>query len=358
MRDEDSLIRKIARAVPSVTGRSRGSSGLVLGIGDDGAILDSRPGQQWVISCDAFIEGVHFLVEVHPPDSAGYKALVRAASDLVAMGATPRLFLLTLALPQMRTGQWLDEFLRGMRRAARYLDMRLAGGDTTASRTISISITVLGEIEAGRRPDKRHPGRVPDRQGGAQPLTRSGGRPGDRIYVSGNLGQAQIGLELIRSGARLRGKRSVTGRGQDALRAHLYPRLRVELGRWLSRNRVASAMMDLSDGLSTDLARLCRASSVGAKLYAVRIPVVSPSADVLKLLPPRPNLLNAALHGGDDYELLFTVPTANEKRLPDAPDFSELTCVGELTRERRIVLVDGNDNAMPLESCGWDPFRK
>lgn len=357
MRDEDSLIRTIARAVPSVTGRSRGSSGLVLGIGDDGAILDSRPGQQWVISCDAFIEGVHFLVEVHPPDSAGYKALVRAASDLVAMGATPRLFLLTLALPQTRTGPWLDEFLRGMRRAARYLDMRLAGGDTTASRTISISITVLGEIEAGRRPDKRHAGRVPDGQGGAQPLTRSGGHPGDRIYVSGTLGLAQIGLELIRRGRRASKRPNATKSVQDALRVHLYPRLRVELGRWLSRNRVASAMMDLSDGLSTDLARLCRASGVGAKLYAARIPVVSPSADVLKLLPRRSNLLNAALHGGDDYELLFTVPATNEKRLRGAPDSRRLACIGELTRERRIVLLEGNGNPMPLESCGWDPFR-
>lgn len=359
MRDEDQLIQRIARAVPSVTGQTRDSYGIVLGIGDDAAILGSRRGQEWVMSCDAFIEGVHFLGDIHPADSVGYKALVRAASDLVAMGAAPQLFLMTLALAESRTGRWLDQFLKGMRRAARYLDMRLAGGDTTTSPTVSISITVLGQIDSGGRTGRGHAGILRAAGGGAQALTRSGGRPADRIYVSGMLGRAQIGLELIRRGTKASRKPGAVKNGQDPLlRAHLYPRLRVGLGRWLSRNRVASAMMDLSDGLSSDLTRLCGASGVGAKLYAARIPAVSVSSEALKALPRGFDLQNAALHGGDDYELLFTVPAGNEKRLRAAPDFSELTCIGELTRNRHVVLVGAEGRARPLESAGWDPFRK
>jgi thiamine-monophosphate kinase len=341
MRDEDSLIRRIARAVSPKAGRDR-RYGLSLGIGDDAAILVSRSHQQWVISCDAFIEGVHFLANVHPPDSVGYKALVRATSDLVAMGARPRLFLLTLAIPEPRTGRWLDEFLGGMRRAARYLDMQLAGGDTTMSRSVAMNVTVLGEIGSA----------------GERALTRSGGRAGDRIYVSGILGRAQIGLELIRDIKRRNAVRKVAEPLHGALQAHLYPRIRVELGRWLAHHRVASAMMDLSDGLSSDLARLCHASGVGAKLFADRIPATSPSDALRKLLPRGFDALEAALHGGDDYELLLTVPPKNEAQLRRAPDFCALTCIGELTRDRRILLVGADGKRTALNPAGWDPFRK
>lgn len=342
MRNEDSLIRRITRAVAQGGGRARNRYGLALGIGDDAAILISHSGRQWVISCDAFIERVHFLADVHPPDSVGYKALVRATSDLVAMGATPRLFLLTLAIPEGRTGRWLDELLRGMRRAARYLDMQLAGGDTTTSGAVAISITVLGEIGSL----------------GENALMRSGGRAGDRIYVSGTLGRAQIGLELTRRMRRTGKKGPVAKLAERALQAHLYPSLRLRLGRWLARNSVASAMMDLSDGLSSDLARLCQASGVGARLWAERMPVSRPSPQVSKLLPRRFDALQAALHGGDDYELLFTVSRKNEAQLRKAPDSRELTCIGELTRDRGILLLDADKKPTALKPAGWDPFRK
>src|SRR5208282_4420953 len=161
---EGQLVERTARAIPSRSGR-RGAANLRLGIGDDAAVLLTTGGAEWILSCDAFLEGVHFLEKAHPPDSVGYKALVRAASDLVAMGATPRLFLLTLAIPSRLTGVWLDSFLRGMARAARLLDMRLAGGDTTRSRSLYISVTVLGEVSRGNA------------------IARSGARPGDIIYV-------------------------------------------------------------------------------------------------------------------------------------------------------------------------------
>src|SRR6202020_1662628 len=132
MHKEDQLVERIGRKVPSIVGR-RAPGTLRLGIGDDSAILSPGGRNDWVLSCDAFLEGVHFLAKTHPADSVGYKSLVRATSDLAAMGATPRYFLLTLAIPASRAGTWLDEFLNGMVRAARSLEIVLAGGDTTKS---------------------------------------------------------------------------------------------------------------------------------------------------------------------------------------------------------------------------------
>jgi thiamine-monophosphate kinase len=351
-RSEDLLIQRIARAFPSGSCAGRAGQDLVLGMGDDAAILAAPRSRQWVVSCDAFVEGVHFLPDLHPADSIAYKALARATSDLVAMGALPRLFLLALAFPKGRTGRWLDEFLRGLRRAARDLDMRLAGGDTTASSLISISVTVFGELEHryARRRGHARAGRGTSH--GGQALTRSRARPGDRIYVSGKLGRAQLGLELVRRGY-VKHRRLA-----PILQPHLYPRLRVELGRWLAQNRVASAMMDLSDGLSSDLARLCRASRAGATLFSTQIPEASIPSTVSNLLLGAGTALNMALHGGDDYELLFTVPRRNIRRLRSAPGFSGLTCIGEVTRGRQILIVGAKGEARPLKPAGWDPFRQ
>jgi len=288
-----------------------------------------------VLSCDAFLEGVHFVSRLHPADSVGYKSLVRATSDLAAMGAKPRFFLLTLALPASHTGPWLDLFLQGMARAARRLGMELIGGDTTKSPRISISITVLGEIAPGIA------------------MRRSGARPGDAIYVAGELGRAQLGLELVIAG--LGRKR----RFAELVRHHFYPEIQVDLGAWLANRRIASAMIDISDGLSTDLFRLCATSRVGARVEADRIPRVAIPAGLprqvrdLHLDPEQ-----MALHGGDDYALLFTVPKAKVSQLRDAPGPSRLTSIGEITRARQIKLVSADRSFRRLVPAGWDPFRK
>ena len=331
MESEDLLINRVVRALRGRTMSGIGS--LRLGVGDDAAVVRSARGLDWVVSCDAFLEGVHFLAEKHPPDSIGYKALARATSDLAAMGAAPRLFLLTLAIPLSRTGRWLDRFLAGMSRAARELEMQLAGGDTTGSDKVTLSVTVLGQIAAGRA------------------LTRSGARPGDLVYVSGRLGEAKLGLDLIRSGDFRRDAVS------NILQPHLYPKIRVELGMWLSRRRVASAGIDISDGLSTDLTRLVQASRVGAVIYSERIPTVRVPESIRDRFKRRNNRLEMALHGGEDYELLFTVPPRRAKFLKSAPQDSELRCIGEITRDRRILLVDSRGKARRLKPGGWDPFR-
>jgi len=341
---EDQLINQLALGVPSAIGRTTAGrlprGGVRLGIGDDAAVVVPRRNTDLVLTCDAFLEGVHFLPDRHPPDSVGYKSLARATSDIAAMGGTPRFFLLTLALPQHLPGQWLTGFLRGMRRAALQLGANLIGGDTTRFPSVSISITVLGEIAAGRA------------------ITRSGARPGDLIYVTGKLGCAQLGLEIIRNCPISEVKRVIRSHSQ-LLEQHLYPQIRVGLGGWLAKRRIASAMVDISDGLSTDLSHLCAASGVGARVWADRIPRIEIPPSQSRLARQRKlDPLQMALHGGDDYELLFTVPRRLAKRLPSAPEFRSIAAIGEIERGKQVVLVDSAGHARPLKPRGWDPFRE
>jgi len=328
---EDAVIDKVVRALPSAVGR--GGEQFRLGIGDDAAILKQARGLDWVVSCDAFLEGVHFLSRTHPASSVGYKSLARATSDLAAMGAEPRFFLLTLALPAKQTVRWLDDFLWGMARAAHELGIRLLGGDTTSNDKVSLNVTVIGQIAGGRM------------------LTRSGARPGDLIYVSGRLGAAKLGLDLVLIGlGRSRAYHPFT-------QQHLYPRIQVNLGRWLSLNRIASSAIDISDGFSTDLNRLIRAAGVGAIIQSERIPKTAVPSKVATRLERSLDPLEMALHGGDDYELLFTVPSGRAKRLSSAPGRQKLTCIGEVTQSRRILLVGKSGKTRPLKPRGWDSFR-
>jgi thiamine-monophosphate kinase len=313
--------------------RLRGKAGsrfLTLGIGDDAALVSGTPGYETVLTCDWFLEGTHFLRDKHPADAVGWKCLARAVSDIGAMGTVPRCFLLSLALPRELAGAWLDHFLGGLRRAATRFGCSLAGGDTTERREVLINVTVVGEVRRGRE------------------LRRSGARPGDIIYVSGRLGEAELGLRLLRER-----KRGLNGR--DArLRKHLYPEPRLALGRWLSEKRMAGAMMDLSDGLSSDLRRLCEASRVGAVIRSDLLPIVG----ITKLERNRGvDPLQLALHGGDDYELLFTVPKSKAKRLPRSLGGVAITRIGEVTRVREVMVADGNGRSRVLKPRGWDPFR-
>lgn len=327
---EDLLIARICRAIPSLSGAGRGD--VRLGIGDDAAVVRPRRGCDWVISTDSFIEGAHFLGARHPARSVGYKSLARATSDLAAMGAEARYFFLTLALPPARTGAWLEGFCRGMAQAARQFGMRLLGGDLARQESVTISLTVIGEARPG------------------ETVTRAGARPGDAIFVSGTLGEAQAGLEML-----LRGKRSPSARAlSPALRKHLYPQPRLNLGRWLARRGLATAMMDLSDGLSTDLTRLCRASKAGARIAAEAIPSAPPPARS----GGKPAALKRALHGGEDYELLFTVPPRLAGKIPARYARVSLTRIGEITARRDVILLDAAGRATPLLPLGWDHFAR
>ena len=330
---EDLLLGRIAKALAFNSGRR-----LRLGIGDDAALLTPRPGFDTILTCDWFLEGRHFLPRMHPPDSVGWKCLARALSDIAAMGGQPTCLLLSLALPGSVVNKgkgwaaaWLPEFLGGLRRAARRFRCPSAGGDTTQTRQILISVTVIGEVQTGLA------------------IRRSGAKPGDRIFVSGTLGQAELGLQILRSGAK------PSPQNDSTLRKHLYPEPRLALGRWLARKRLASSMMDISDGLSSDLPRLCAASQVGARIETAKIPLPTVPSVTLK---KRFDALRLALNGGDDYELLFTVNQKTVARIPRSFQGIPLTEIGEITRDRRIVTVGLDKTTNPLVSRGWDPFRK
>jgi thiamine-monophosphate kinase len=331
MNKEDQLIARIGKRFRPPTNLAGLDSGLALGPGDDACVLRTSRGWQWVASSDAFIEGVHFVRRLHPPASIGYKALARAASDLAAMGATPRCFLLSLALPARLTKEWLASFLDGMARAARKFGMALAGGDTSQTDAIAINLTVLGEIRAGRA------------------ILRFGARPGDRIFVTGRLGAAQLGLEILLRGLSRRPDL------RRLLAPQLFPNPPVALGQWLSRIGLPTAMMDLSDGLSTDLDRLCRSSGVGARIRATSLPAVRvPEALRCRGI----EALNLARDAGEDYQLLFTVPARASRRIPRRRDGVHITEIGEIVRGRGISIISADGSSSPLTPRGWDHFAR
>jgi thiamine-monophosphate kinase len=321
--NEEQVLKRIA----SGANTARPSAvGVHLGIGDDAALFEPRAGRQMILTCDWSLEGTHFLRDKHPADAVGWKSLARAVSDVAAMGGTPRCYLLSLALPASHTGWWLGEFLRGLRRASRAFRCELAGGDTTRRDEILINIMVAGEIAPG------------------QALRRTGARAGDLIYVSGRLGEADRGWERLQ---KTRGRVRADDR---LLRKHLYPEPRLALGEWLAKNGLATAAIDLSDGLSIDLMRFCAASSVGARVEVASLPMLR---DV-----DREKAVKLALHGGDDYELLFAVAPRKAQHIPKRFRGLQLTQIGRILREKKIEVRVENGSVYRLRPGGWDPFRK
>src|SRR5262245_24600212 len=279
--------------------------GVVLGIGDDCAIYRPRgASEDMLFTTDLLVEGTHFLRETHTPEDIGWKAVARGLSDIAAMGGEPRFCLVSLALTKQDVGKWIDRFHRGLLKLASREGAPLLGGDVASGDRFVCDIVVVGA--------------VPRRTA----ILRSTARAGDAIYVSGKLGGSAYGL--------------ATGRGQ-AWKRHLRPEPRLRLGRFL-RGR-ATAAMDLSDGISLDLCRLGLASGLQASIQA----------------PPRFSgaTLEQALHGGEDYELLFTAPPAT--RIPRQFEGLSLTRIGVM--EKGIpgaIRLDGTK----LPTLGYDHFRK
>jgi thiamine-monophosphate kinase len=345
---ENSLIAKIqSRFSEPQSHAAKDSANLLsLAIGDDAALFRPTAGHETILTCDWFLEDTHFLRGKHPADSIGWKCLARAVSDIAAMGGSPRCFLLSLALPAELIGKWFDEFLNGLHRAAKTFDCQLAGGDTTRSNEILINIAVAGEIERG------------------QALRRDSAKASDILFVSGRLGEAEHGLQLLRN------QRGKINRRDPDLRKHLYPEPRLALAQWLAEKKLVCSAMDLSDGLSTDLARLCAASGVGARIDVGKLPVVNlqrgknnsrrkqhrarnSSAHIAKA----DEALQLALHGGDDYELLFVVPQQKAGEIPPIFAGVPLLSIGEIIKSRKILLVGESRVPTELHPGGWDPFR-
>ena len=330
------MIRRIRRIFPAPDSRVQ------VPIGDDAAVLALPPSQRLVVTTDQLVEGVHFHRGTHPPALLGEKALAVNLSDLAAMGCTPRWALLSLLLPFDLPPRYLEQILRGMARSARRYGVSLIGGNLSSSKMLALDVTLLGTMEPGVRP-----------------LRRSGARPGDMIYVSGSLGGAALGLSLLSAGWRMnqsgpaaRRLRDSLGRlAQGALRAHLAPVPELELGSLLARHALATAAMDLSDGLSLDLHRLCRASRVGARIFSSALPL-DPAA--LKWVGEE-QALELALRGGEDYRLLFAVPRSRTRRLCRLVPLGRLHPIGQMVRRSRgITLEDDQGHSRTLSPIGFD----
>jgi thiamine-monophosphate kinase len=292
---------------------------LTLGIGDDCAILRPRPREELVVTTDLSLENVHFRRDWHPPQSVGHRCLARGLSDLAAMGARPEAAFLSLALPGALTGLWMEGFLDGLMALAERHGVLLAGGDMAKAPTVVADIVLLGSVPKGKS------------------LLRSGAAAGDVIYVTGALGGSAAELcALERRPAKFRAT-------ETAGHPHLYPEPRLAAGRKLLR--LATAAIDVSDGLSTDLSHLCEESGLAAEINAEALPVDARAT------------LQQALHGGEDYELLFTAS-------PKTRVLSQLAevathAIGRMKKRGRGPQVelhqDGKKAA--LTAGGWEHFR-
>jgi thiamine-monophosphate kinase len=336
---ETEFIRWLQRQAP---GRA---PGLRLGIGDDAALVEIRRGYELILTTDLSIEGVHFLRHLHPPRAVGHRALARSLSDVAAMGGTPRYALISLAISARTSRAWLQEFYAGVFALAQRFAVTVVGGDTAVvPGSMLIDVTVAGEVERGKA------------------IRRSGARPGDQIFVSGRLGLSALGLRWIqtKASAARRGKGALgpapaRGKMRDPVRVHFYPEPRCALGRFLCEKNLASSLIDLSDGLSTDLTRLCEASNVGARIWAERIPVPDIPAGSK---PGSLRAMDLALNGGEDYELLFSVPSRKAPQIAGKFNDVPLHCIGEICRSKEILLVLTNGKQAPLSPAGYDHFAK
>jgi thiamine-monophosphate kinase len=295
----------------------------VIGIGDDCAAVRIPAGHEALVTTDFSLEDVHFIRKLQPAASIGYRCLLRGLSDIAAMGGIPLAAFLSLALPRALPQAWVDEFLQGLLRLAEEFNVPLAGGDTAKSPgKILADIVVLGSAPKG------------------EAILRSGAKPGDRIFVTGTLGGAATTLRMMLKG------RGISSKDLDS---YSYPTPRLEVGRILREKRLATAMIDISDGLSTDLSHLCEESGVGAEINAEAIPRARHGKF------GEPVDLRAALHGGEDYELLFTA--SGNKPVPTRIANVPVTEVGRVVRGRGMVLASHN-KSQKLNPKGWEHFRK
>ena len=315
-------------------------AGLRLGIGDDCALLEPRAGEELAVTTDLSIEGRHFRLEWHPPEVVGYRTLARGLSDMAAMGARPVAAFLSLGIPAelarpgMRWGRraWIDRFYDGFLALAEAYKTPLAGGDLAESPMAVADIVLIGAVPRGRA------------------LLRSEARVGDRIYATGTLGGAAMGVAQLAELAAAKEDAAapllrIPKRILPALEPHFHPRPRVAQGRWLVKHHAATAGLDISDGLSTDLHHLCEESGIAAEVDAAALPI-HPGATEMQ-----------ALNGGEDYELLFSA--ARDTRVPRIIAGVPVTQIGRVVRRRAgrpLVTLFTPQGAQPLEPHGWQHF--
>jgi len=327
---ERQLIERIQRSLKP----PRGHSALVKGIGDDCAVLRLPAGHEALVTTDFSLEGVHFRREWHAAEVVGHRCLTRGLSDIAAMGGQPIAAFLSLALPVGLDQKWVDGFLRGFTALAKNFGVELAGGDTAQSPGgVLADIMLLGSVPRGKA------------------VLRSGAKVGDDIYVTGRLGVGLAALNRL-----LAGEEPARVLRDKTARKHFRPAPRIEVGQYLRERKLACSMIDISDGLSTDLKHICDESGVSAWVAEEAIPVASGAT------------LEDALHGGDEYELVFTARPAKHKSIPKSIAGVPITWIGTVTSDdsgerkrtggHKIWLMNNERGRSELKPKGWEHFTK
>jgi len=313
---------------------ARQSPSVMIGIGDDAAALKIATSSILLATTDMLLEDVHFDLSFTDYYSLGWKSAAVNLSDIAAMGGIPRFCLTSLGIPSSVSVEQIKDFYRGFSAVLRIHRVVLVGGDTCLSREkLVVNVVVLGESKK------------------IQIIARTGAEPGDGIFVTGTLGDSAAGLDLLRTRANSRKQ----GPWEKKLtEKHLRPTPRVEWGIKIARSRCAHAMIDTSDGLSSDLAHICEKSGVGAQIY----PEDLPCSRALHLAEDRlgKSPTQYALSGGEDYELLFTAPPRYREKLKTLG--VPLSEIGEITRSKKLLLVDRSGIKRPLVPNGYDHFAR
>ncbi len=319
------------------------NKGVVVGIGDDSAAVRLTRGLILIASTDSLVEGVHFKSDTISPSQLGRKSVAVNVSDIAAMGGIPCYLLISIGIPPSLSVEYIDGLYDGVKEATGSYNVIVVGGDTFRSDgQLIISITILGEIEEGLL------------------VRRGGAKVGDKIFVTGSLGDSALGLEMLESGISDNGPVKATQQTihiDEVISRHILPTPRLEEGRLLATKRLASAMIDTSDGLASDLRRICEESVVGAMIYLKELPISEAVNDIAISRDKSP--YDYALYGGEDYELLFTV---RENRVKDITRYwkvmkNPIKEIGEIIKEDvGIVVIDEVHNVRPLTREGYDHF--
>jgi thiamine-monophosphate kinase len=317
---------------------------LVRGVGDDAAVFHPSSGKVQLLTTDALIEGVHFDLTFTSFKHLGWKAVVSNISDIAAMGGTPRYATIVLSLPQKISLEMVEEFYRGAVYACKKFSCLIVGGDTTTSfANMSIGVTLTGEAEEGKV------------------VYRSGARAGDLLCVSGHLGGSHAGLKVLqREKQRFRSSGGKEFKPdlepyKFALERYLMPSPRLDLAKLLVDNVRVHAMIDISDGLASEVHHICESSGVGAEVWEHNIPVDRSSQRIAEEFSE--NVTEYALYGGEEYELLFTLSDEEHKKLERLT--GDVTIVGRVVqREKGIELVRENGEREALPKGGWDHFKQ
>ncbi len=308
------------------------NSKIKFGIGDDCAVLPKDSRTDLVITTDLLVEAVDFKLEWSKPEFIGHKALAVSLSDVAAMGAKPVWAMLSIGVPEaVWKTDFIDKFYNGWFGLANKFDVELIGGDVSQTPDkIVIDSIVAGEIERGKA------------------ILRSGAEVGDLIFVTGSLGGAAAGLKLLENGENFD-----SSKRQNLLLRQLAPNPQTEIGRIIGANNLATAMIDLSDGLSSDLAHLCRASKVGAKIFASKIPLDKKLKPLAKSFDEK---LYFALNGGEDFELLFTINPKKKFQVENGLKKRQISCIGEITANNEIIELISGESSEILQPKGFRHF--